>query len=73
MKRNLEERIHAIFTRNHLEKEEILKRIDSQIDYDGVEFAKRIQQLCVWLIENNGTMEQLRSTIDNILTDIQLT
>lgn len=52
-----EERINSVKERSHLSEEEILSRIDKQIDYDNFDFTPYI------VIKNDGTKEDLAAAV----------
>ena len=52
-----EERINSVKERSHLSEEEILSRIDKQIDYDKFDFTPYI------VIKNDGTKEDLAAAV----------
>ena len=54
VKRKLEDRIGAVISRSNLTKEQVIERINNQINYDETDFSN-----CV-VIDNDGDLEKLK-------------
>lgn len=61
VKRNLEDRIVSAINRSGLSREEVVKRIENQIDYDNFDFTKHT------VIYNDGDVDKLRCEVEKIL------
>ena len=64
IKRDINERIKAVQQRDGLSEEEIKNRIAAQFDYTNLE--KRIQNMNVHIIENEGDPPSLKSKIETL-------
>ncbi len=64
------ERIKAIKNRDGLSEAEIGNRMKTQIDYDSENMNSRLQKNNIFIVENNDTIEQLKTKILNILSKI---
>lgn len=62
--RNLAERVKAVTERSGLTKEQVIERINAQYDYTKVKNNKKIK-----IVENNGNITSLQSTMRDIITD----
>lgn len=70
VKRKIEDRITAICSRDKIGKEEALKKIRSQIDYDAEENMKRFRFMNAHVLENNGNISDLRINLEKILASL---
>lgn len=64
VKRNLNDRIESVKARSNLNKDQIIERINRQIDYDTYDFSKYT------VIDNNKTVEELKKQIDNFIKSL---
>ena len=62
--RNKEKRIQSIISRDGITREQALDRINAQFDYDNSN--ERFKNCNAILIENNGTIEELKTQIQKI-------
>ena len=62
--RKMEMRIHSIMIRDGITKEEAIKRIAVQFDYENSN--ERLKNCNAILIENNATIEELKTRIQKI-------
>ena len=62
--RNKENRISSIMSRDNITRAQALNRIDTQFDYENEK--ERLQNCNAILIENNGTIEELKTQIHKI-------
>ena len=62
--RNKEKRIQSIISRDGITREQALNRINAQFDYDNSN--ERFKNCNAILIENNGTIEELKTQIQKI-------
>ena len=63
--RNKEKRIQSIISRDGITREQALNRINAQFDYDNSN--ERFKNCNAILIENNGTIEELKTQIQKII------
>lgn len=61
LKRNLDDRIASAVKRSGLTRNEVIKRIENQIDYDNFDFTKHT------VIYNDGDVDKLRCEVEKIL------
>ena len=71
VERSLEARIAAVCLRDGIEKDDVLKRIDSQWDYDSVAHQKIMQRKNYFSIQNTGDENQLKISLKAVLRDIE--
>lgn len=69
IKRDINERIKAVQQRDGLSEEEIKNRIAAQFDYTNLE--KRIQNMNVHIIENEGDPPSLKSKIETLISRLK--
>ena len=69
IKRDINERIKAVQQRDGLSEEEIKNRIAAQFDYTNLE--KRIQNMNVYIIENEGDPPSLKSKIETLISRLK--
>ena len=62
--RSLEQRVESVKKRSNLTEEEILARINSQVNYDTLDLTNYI------VIENNLSVEILKEKVKNIIENI---
>ncbi len=62
--RDKEARINAVICRSNLTKEQVLTRMSRQIDYDAFDLSPYI------VIENNGNIEELKTSITKATEDL---
>ncbi len=62
--RNKEDRINSVMKRSNLSREQVISRINSQINYDILDFAK------YYVIHNNSNLAYLEYKTDKILDKI---
>ena len=70
--RDKEARIAAIEKRNGLSVEEIEKRMQAQFDYDSKESKIRLQKNNVFLVFNDGGIDELNEKIKTLVKNLQL-
>ncbi len=68
--REKDERIKAVCERDATTKESVLKRMDSQFDYQSLNGKERIQKSNARVLINNDTIERLVEKIDTILCTV---
>ena len=61
IERDNDKRIDGVINRDNLSREEVVKRINNQLNYDNNDFAM------YYVIHNNGDLPQLQKEIDNFL------
>ncbi len=61
IERDNDKRIDGVIIRDNLSREEVIKRINNQLNYDNNDFAK------YYVIHNNGDLQQLQKEIDHFL------
>jgi dephospho-CoA kinase len=71
IQRDLEKRICSIKKRDGLSNEEIHSRLKSQIDYTSQESKKYFEKSNFFIIENNGSIEDLKIRLNNIIALLQ--
>ena len=69
IKRDINERIKAVQQRDGLSEEKIKNRIAAQFDYTNLE--KRIQNMNVHIIENEGDPPSLKSKIETLISRLK--
>ena len=61
IKRDLNNRISSVISRSNITKEQVLERINAQVDYDGMDLSPYT------VIQNDGTPEQLQKALIDFL------
>lgn len=67
IKRAISERIESVMSRSNLTKEQVLKRINAQFDYENADLTPYT------VISNDGTEEELTQKIKAIVKDLHAT
>ena len=67
VKRPINERIFSVCERDGISKKEVSNRMKNQFDYDHKDFSKFKN---IFILENNQTIEQLKSNLLSIITNI---
>ena len=63
--RNLEDRISSVITRDGLSKEEVLKRIKNQFDYENNDISAHT------IIVNDGVKDNLTDKVKAVISEIE--
>lgn len=63
--RDLDKRVESVMKRDNLCRDDVLKRVNCQYNYDSSNFAK------YYVTHNNGDLKQLKEEIHKILEEIQ--
>ena len=72
VKRNIQDRIKAICTRDKIGEEDALKKIRAQFDYDNESNDKWFDSIGAHVIRNDGDIKLLQLQIDKVLQDINM-
>ncbi len=67
VRRNFGLRIDGVTTRDGLSQKEVENRIRAQVDYNSVTMQEKLRQQNVFIIDNNGSIENLEEKVRNLL------
>ena len=69
--RDKELRVASVVHRDALTEEQILARINAQIDYDCDEMQSKLERIGAYIISNDGDFTSLQNQVDEFLKTIQ--
>ncbi len=67
LKRNINNRIKALKVRDGIHSENAKKRIAAQFDYEAKENENRLKKGHIYIIENNGSIDDLIKSLNELL------
>ena len=69
--REKQERIKAVQERDELREEEVLARMNAQVDYDSEETREKLKNKNVYLLINDKDKQALKRSVDDLLERIE--
>ena len=69
--REKQERIKAVQERDELREEEVLARMNAQVDYESEETREKLKNKNVYLLINDKDKQALKRSVDDLLERIE--